>query len=88
MAQSTPLPVPALAAPKPVPAAPKPEPQEPAQSEELTHALRAFAPLPQTPVEAQPEPITPVQATEVAAETFVFEAPAPAAPIATPTTAP
>ncbi|CAM3296660.1 GGDEF domain-containing protein [Pseudomonas fluorescens] len=88
VAQSTPLPVPALAAPKPVPAAPKPEPQEPAQSEELTHALRAFAPLPQTPVEAQPEPITPVQATEVAAETFVFEAPAPAAPIATPTTAP
>jgi diguanylate cyclase len=88
VAQSTPLPVPALAAPKPVPAAPKPEPQEPAQSEELTHALRAFAPLPQTPVEAQPEPITPVQAAEVAAETFVFEAPAPAAPIATPTTAP
>ena len=88
VAQSTPLPVPALAAPKPVPAAPKPEPQEPAQSEELTHALRAFAPLPQTPVEAQPEPITPVQAAEVAAETFVFEAPAPAAPIATSTTAP
>ncbi|ANF83551.1 DeoR family transcriptional regulator [Pseudomonas antarctica] len=90
VAQATPLPTPELAAPKPapVPAAPKPEPQEPAQSEELTHALRAFAPLPQTPVATQPEPIKPVKAAEVAAETFVFEAPAPAEPTLLPAAAP
>lgn len=69
---------PELAAPKPVAPKPAPEPQEPAQSEELTKALRAFAPLPQAPT-PQPErvaPAAPVKVAEAAGETFVFEAPA------------
>ncbi|WP_347169993.1 diguanylate cyclase [Pseudomonas salmasensis] len=59
---------PKLAAPKPVP-----EPEEPAQSEELTQALRAFAPLP--PLKPAPVAVTEVQ--EVASETPVFDAPEP-----------
>ena len=68
-------------APKPVS---EPEPQEPEQSEELTQALRAFAPLAQTPAGAPPEPPAPakaVEAVEAASEELVFEAPIQAAPV-------
>ncbi len=66
------------AAPKP---ASEPAPQEPAQSEELSEALRAFAPLPQ--IEAAP--VTPAPAVEVAKPAVVADAPVhTAAPVATP----
>ena len=74
--ESAPLSAPQPVAPKPAAAKAVPEPLEPAQSEELTQALRAFAPLPVTPAAAQPEPAEPVKVAEVAGETFVFEAPA------------
>ncbi|MBS7683812.1 hypothetical protein KIN11_00070, partial [Vibrio cholerae] len=63
--------------------APKPvsEPEEPAQSEELTQALRAFAPLPPTPAPApvalKPAPVAVAEVPEVASEMPVFEAPEP-----------
>ena len=65
------------------PAAPKPaaEPQEPEQSQELTQALRAFAPQAQEPVAPQPEPAVPARPAEAAGETFVYEAPVQAAPV-------
>ncbi len=86
--ETAPLPVPESAAPKP--AAPKPalEAQEPAQSEELAQALRAFAPLPKTPVASPPEPVAPAKVVDVASETFVYEAPAPAEPVVLPAEAP
>ncbi|KTC43545.1 hypothetical protein AO262_12295 [Pseudomonas fluorescens ABAC62] len=61
-----------IASPSPPPAAPKPadEPQEPAQSDELTQALRAFTPQAQEPAVAQAEP------AKAGSETFVYEAPA------------
>ncbi|MBE8591456.1 diguanylate cyclase [Pseudomonas sp. MAFF 301449] len=71
-----------VASPSPPPVVPKPcaEPQEPEQSQELTQALRAFAPAAQETVAAQPEP------AKAASETFVYEAPAQrteeAAPVA------
>ena len=66
------------AAPKP---ASEPAPQEPAQSEELSEALRAFAPLPQ--IEAAPA--TPAPAVEVAKPALVADAAVhTAAPVATP----
>ncbi len=70
----------------PQPVAPKPaaEPQAPEQSEELTQALRAFAPQPQEPVAVQSEPAAPAKPAEVAGETFVYEAPAQAAPVEVP----
>ncbi|MCR4539436.1 GGDEF domain-containing protein [Pseudomonas sp. 18.1.10] len=56
--------------------APEPVPQEPAQSEELSEALRAFAPLPQT---------TAAPALEVAKPAVAVDAPVhAAAPVATP----
>ncbi|TFY86185.1 GGDEF domain-containing protein [Pseudomonas kairouanensis] len=60
--------------PAPQPAAPKAaaEPQEPEQSEELTQALRAFAPPAPEPVAAQAEPVAPA---EVASEAVVHQAP-------------
>lgn len=83
--ESTPLSAPQPVAPKPAVAKAAPEPLEPVQSDELTQALRAFAPLPVTPVAAQPEPAEPAKVAEVAGETFVFEAPAleqvPAGPV-------
>jgi diguanylate cyclase len=65
------------------PVVPKPaaEPQEPEQSQELTQALRAFAPQAQEPVAPQPEPAVPARPAEAAGETFVYEAPAQAAPV-------
>lgn len=80
--------VPAPAAPKSAAPKPTPEPQEPEQSEELTQALRAFAPLPQTPAASQPEHVVPVKVAEVAGETFVFEAPAAEAPVVLPAEVP
>lgn len=68
-----PLPAMQLAAPKP--AAPKPAPEEPAQSEELTQALRAFAPLSPTPVALKAAPVAAAEGQEVAKETPVFDAP-------------
>ncbi|VVN57804.1 hypothetical protein PS687_02819 [Pseudomonas fluorescens] len=71
-----------VASPSPPPVVPKPcaEPQEPEQSQELTQALRAFAPAAQEAVAAQPEP------AKAASDTFVYEAPAQrteeAAPVA------
>lgn len=72
--EPAPLYAPQPPAPKPDAAKVAPEPMEPAQSEELTQALRAFAPLPVTPAAAQPEPAEPVKVAEVAGDTFVFEA--------------
>ncbi|MFJ4133009.1 GGDEF domain-containing protein [Pseudomonas cyclaminis] len=68
------------ASPSPPPVVSKPcaEPQEPEQSEELTQALRAFAPPSQEPLAAQPEP------AKATSETFVYETPAQRAEEAAP----
>ena len=84
VANEAPVSEPAAVAAVP-PAAPKPAsepvPQEPAQSEELSEALRAFAPLPQ--IEAAP--VTPAPAVEVAKPAVVADAPVhTVAPVATP----
>lgn len=73
-------PVPSPAAPPPV-AKPVAEPQQPEQSEELTQALRAFAPQPQAPVAPAVEPDAPAKVAEASSETFVYEAPAQADPV-------
>ncbi|MBA1431197.1 diguanylate cyclase [Pseudomonas fluorescens] len=76
------------AASKPVASSPAaPESPEPAQSEELTQALRAFAPLPPTTAASMPEPAAPVKEAP-ASVTFEFEAPAQASPAATSTPKP
>ncbi|MBD8190869.1 diguanylate cyclase [Pseudomonas fluorescens] len=69
-----------VASPSLPPVVPKPcaEPQEPEESEELTQALRAFAPPSQEPLAAQPEP------AKAISETFVYEAPAQRAEEAAP----
>ncbi|MDY4303012.1 diguanylate cyclase [Pseudomonas salmasensis] len=69
------LPAAQSAPPKPAAPKPAPEPEEPGQSEELTQALRAFAPLPSAPVASKPAPVAVTEAQEVASETPVFEAP-------------
>ncbi|WEJ05798.1 diguanylate cyclase [Pseudomonas sp. FJ2-5-13] len=66
-----PMPVAQLAPPTPAAPKPAPEPEEPAQSEELTQALRAFAPLPPL----KPAPVAAAEVQEVASETPVFGAP-------------
>ncbi|MFV9648616.1 GGDEF domain-containing protein [Pseudomonas citrulli] len=73
-----------IPSPPPAPVAPKPaaEPEEPEQSDELTQALRAFAPPPQAPLAAQPEAAAPAKAADVASEKFVYEAPAQRAAVA------
>lgn len=83
VAESHPPSAPQMAVPKPTLSKATPEPEEPAQSEELAQALRAFAPLLHTPAAAPPEPPAPVKMTEVAAERLVFKAPTPAQ-VATP----
>ena len=60
------------------------EPQPPEQSEELTQALRAFAPQPQETLAPVIEPVAPAKVAEPSSETFVYEAPPQAAPIETP----
>lgn len=70
-----PLPAMQLAAPKPAAPKPAPEPEEPAQSEELTQALRAFEPLSPTPVALKAAPVAAAEGQEVARETPVFDAP-------------
>ena len=84
---AAPLTPPERVAPKPSAPKPAPEPQAPAQSDELTQALRAFAPLPQTPANAPHESAAPVKVEEVTGETFVFEAPAPAETVVVPASA-
>ncbi|MGZ0714570.1 diguanylate cyclase [Pseudomonas palleroniana] len=69
----------------PLPVAPKPEPQEPAQSEALAEASRAFEPA---PAASQLEPVVPVAQAKVASETFAFEAPVQSAAAAPPVKAP
>ena len=67
-------------APQPVAQAPVDEPQASEQSEELTLALRAFAPESQAPDTPQLEPMAPAS-VEVASETSVYEAPVQATPV-------
>ncbi|SFP78537.1 GGDEF domain-containing protein [Pseudomonas sp. NFPP28] len=78
--ESTPRPAPQLAATKPV--AVEPQPSE--QSEELTQALRAFAPQPQETAAPVIEPVAPAQEAEPSSETFVYETPPRADAIETP----
>lgn len=68
--------------PIPLPAVAKPvaKPQEPEQSEELTQALRAFAPQASEPSAPQPVIPVPVRGAEAASGTFADEAPAQTAP--------
>ena len=68
-------------APPPVAAKPVAVAQEPEQSEELTQALRAFAPQPQEAVAPPPEPVAPVSVVEARSETLAFGAPPAAAPV-------
>ena len=84
---AAPLPTAQVAPSKPAAPPPSPEPQEPVQSEELTQALRAFAPQPQTAIAPASEPVAPAP-VEAARDTFAFEAPPPAAPIVSPAQAP
>lgn len=73
--------------PAPQPAVAKPsdaEPQPPEQSEELTQALRAFAPQPQETLAPVSEPVAPAKVAEPSSETFVYEAPPQAALLETP----
>ncbi|WP_300632126.1 diguanylate cyclase [Pseudomonas sp.] len=65
----------------PSPAAP--ESPEPAQFEELTQALRAFAPSSQTTAASAPEPATPVEEAPSSA-TFELQGPAQTFPAPTP----
>ncbi|NVZ49225.1 diguanylate cyclase [Pseudomonas sp. B6002] len=97
VANETPAVEPAPAsAPKPASSrqSSEPEPQAPEQSEELTQALRAFAPLPQAAVVVPPEPSAPVsvaapaKVVEADTEALVFEAPAQTTPKAAPVEAP
>ncbi|WNJ84485.1 diguanylate cyclase [Pseudomonas canadensis] len=78
--EPTPRPAPQPAVAKPADA----EPQPPEQSEELTQALRAFAPQPQETLAPVSEPVAPAKLAEPSSETFVYEAPPQAAPIETP----
>ncbi|NCE88828.1 diguanylate cyclase [Pseudomonas sp. L13] len=66
-----PLPAAQSAAPKPATPKPASEPEEPGQSEELTQALRAFAPLPPL----KPVPVAAAEVQEAPSETPVFDAP-------------
>jgi len=73
--------------PAPQPAVAKPsdaEPQPPEQSEELTQALRAFAPQPQETLAPVSEPVAPGKVAERSSETFVYKAPPQAALLETP----
>jgi len=85
----TPAPEPEpLPAAKPVAPTPAPESPEPDQSEELTQALRAFAPLPQALTPSEPEPVVAVEEPAPASKTFEFQAPAQTAPVLVPDATP
>lgn len=72
-------------APQPAPAKPvAAEPPPPEQSEELTQALRAFAPQPQETLAPVSEPVAPAKVAEPSSETFVYKAPPQAALLETP----
>lgn len=74
------------AGPSPASVAPKPqaEPEQPEQSDELTQALRAFAPQAQEPVAAPHEPAAPSQVVEAASEPVIADTPAQSAPVEVP----
>ncbi|WPN98436.1 GGDEF domain-containing protein [Pseudomonas sp. MUP55] len=72
-----------LPATKPVAPQPAPEAPEPGQSEELTQALRAFAPLPPTAATSEPEPVVAVGPAP-ASTALEFQAPAQTAPVVVP----
>ncbi|MCF5050955.1 diguanylate cyclase [Pseudomonas syringae] len=74
------------AGPSPASVAPKPqaEPEQPEQSDELTQALRAFAPQAQEPVAAPLEPAAPSQVVEAASEPVIADTPAQSAPVEVP----
>lgn len=76
VADAAPLP-PSEVVPKPTAPKSVSEPPEPAQSQELTQALRAFAPAPQTAVALKPEPAAPAKLEQGSGDTFELEAPAP-----------
>ncbi|MBC3299506.1 diguanylate cyclase [Pseudomonas sp. SWRI18] len=77
--EPSPGPVPQAAVARPA-AEPAAEPAPPEQSQELTQALRAFAPQPEAVAPAS-EPASPVKAAQSASETFAYEAPVQAAPV-------
>ncbi|SFV05266.1 GGDEF domain-containing protein [Pseudomonas sp. OV546] len=68
-------------APQPIVAKPVAEPQPPEQSEELTQALRAFAPPSQEKVNPAVESAVPAKVADAVSETFVYEAPPQAEPV-------
>ncbi|WP_025854313.1 GGDEF domain-containing protein [Pseudomonas sp. CHM02] len=72
--------------PAPQPAAAKPiaEPAQSEQSEELTQALRAFAPQPREKVALAIEPAALAKVADATSETFVYEPPAQTAPVEVP----
>src|SRR5450830_1946054 len=84
-----PAPPPSAPPSSPPPAAasrPAPEPvaEEPAQSDELAQALRAFAPLPQGSAPPPPEPVAPAKVVEIVTPSVAVEAAPRTAPIARP----
>lgn len=84
---SEPVPV-AAPQPQPQPAAAKPVPvtvpEQPAQSDELAEALRAFAPL--APAAPEPAPLPPAPVQAVASPAVAAAAPLPAAAVPEPKT--
>ncbi|MBD9457985.1 GGDEF domain-containing protein [Pseudomonas sp. PDM05] len=85
---SEPVPV-AAPQPQPQPAAakPVPVPEQPAQSDELAEALRAFAPLaPLAPAAPEPAPLPPAPVQAVASPAVAAAAPLPAAAVPEPKT--
>jgi diguanylate cyclase len=73
--------------PQPQPAAAKPVPEQPAPSDELAEALRAFAPLaPLAPAAPEPAPLPPAPVQAVASPAIAAAAPLPAAAVPEPKT--
>jgi diguanylate cyclase len=70
--------------PQPPPAAAKPVPEQPAPSDELAEALRAFAPL--APAAPEPAPLPPAPVQAVASPAIAAAAPLPAAAVPEPKT--
>ncbi|MDQ0651458.1 GGDEF domain-containing protein [Pseudomonas cedrina] len=77
--EPSPGPVPQAVVARPA-AEPAAEPAPPEQSQELTQALRAFAPQPEAVAPAA-EPASPARPAESASETFAYEAPVQTAPV-------